>query len=114
MENILLFFNLFALLALNAAWVIGFYNATRYETHAIQSVEDETKMIAWRIKYFANKYLGPFWSKPICDCPPCMASIHSLWYFLFFEFNPMNIIMWVFYVFVLSGILKLIITKFQL
>lgn len=123
MENIILFFNLFALLVLNAMWIVGFYTACYCEI--VEGYDNktcsvklgpvyQTKMILWRVKYYSNKWFGEFWSKPICDCPPCMASIHSLWYFLFFEFDLPNVIIWVFYAVVLSGVVKLIQTKFDI
>ena len=27
---------------------------------------------------FIRYHLGEFWSKPICNCPPCMASVYGI------------------------------------
>ena len=34
-------------------------------------------LFGWLGNYL-RYHLGDFWSKPICDCPPCMASVYGI------------------------------------
>ena len=76
----------FALLLFNSLYCIGFYKACSvefvYDDEPKRGVIPETKMILWWVKYLSVRYLGKFWSKPICTCPPCMASVHSLYVYI--------------------------------
>lgn len=49
--------------AINAICIIGLHESTREE------------MIGERLASAINYLAGDFWSKPICDCITCMASI---------------------------------------
>jgi hypothetical protein len=103
-------------LIFNALAITGFYVATWYkqaDTEDHEPIED-TKEVLWRIKFYSLKYLGPFYSKPLCTCPPCMASLHSLWYWLFFSLNTTNLVLYPFYILSLCGLMKLITVKFDL
>src|SRR5690349_136506 len=103
-------------LIFNALEITGFYTATWYKQEETDAhIPDEgSKMALWWVKFYCLRYIGEFWSKPICTCPPCMASLHSLWYWLFFPFTAPYIIMYVFYILVLCGTMKLISVKFEL
>lgn len=38
-------------------------------------VDEGSKMILWRVRLTVVHMVGDFWAKPICTCPPCMASV---------------------------------------
>ena len=108
----------------NAFLIIGFNRACQYDIyendqHFVRGNEvveikkgepkEETKMILWRVKYYSEKWLGDFWSKPVYSCPTCMASLHGLVPFIFTEtirhnLNMESILHWAFYTLVLSGL----------
>lgn len=51
-----------------------------------------------------RKRIGDYWIKPVCECPPCMASAWGLlYYFLGRYFKPL----W--YILALCGLVKIII-----
>jgi len=58
-------------------------------------------LLGWLGNYL-RYYLGDFWSKPICDCPPCMASVYGIPVAVYYySVAPMSIA----YVLALSGLL---------
>jgi hypothetical protein len=62
----------------------------------------EDKMVAWRLRYWAIKYLGEFFSTPLFLCCTCMASVWgTAFYVIFTEFN---IVLYPFYLIILAGI----------
>jgi hypothetical protein len=111
---------LIVFLFINSLQIIGFYTATRFEyLHGSETLIDEdSKMILWQVKWYANLFLGKFWSKPVCDCPPCMSGLHSLWiwipiyYFMPFEFHLLYV--HALYILALCGLNSLIVSKFEL
>lgn len=122
-EPIILFI---ILILINSIEIIGFHAVTyfEYNQHAIgfggkteRVPFEESKMFLWKIKYWSEKYLGEFWSKPVCNCPPCMASLHSLavWFFIYVlvPFHPILIPLHILYIFCLCGSVKLITSKFD-
>lgn len=112
---------LLLLLSLNCLWCIGFNTVTWCEVDVVQlrnakiySQMVEDKMLLWPIRFYSIKWLGEYWSKPICTCLPCMASIHSLW---FWAFNPLtlsNFGIYILYAFALAGLNKISAVKFDL
>lgn len=66
----------------NIGFIWGFYLACRIEFHSDErpdlGYDKHSKNIFWKVKYFSLKYLGEFLAKPICTCPICMSSIHSI------------------------------------
>jgi hypothetical protein len=119
---------------LNCLQIIGFYTACYVDTEkrlrnlgyhsspVLQfnyEVEDEnSKMILWRVKLFCLNTFGEFWSKPICTCPACMASLHSFWIwipiYLSYDFSFILVYIHIFYILVLCGLNKLVTSKFEL
>lgn len=93
---------------LNAFVIIGFYLATQYETEKdyyenTKRIKD--KMILWFIGYYGDKYLPKLLRKPLYDCIPCMASIHSVYvYWLFMDWTLLNLYAYPIYILALSGI----------
>jgi len=68
----MMFAEIFLYLAFNCLLIIGLHKITR-EGMLLEKVG------TWSVKYF-----GSFWSNPITECPPCMASVWGiLFYFLF-------------------------------
>jgi hypothetical protein len=106
----------FPLLIFNALEITGFYTATWYKQADPDKhePEEDSKEVLWWVKYYSLKKLGEFWSKPICTCPPCMASLHSIWYWLFSPFTKEALIIYPFYILALCGVMKMITVKFDL
>lgn len=78
-------------LILNALVIIGVWEASA------------PGMILDKPCQWITKRLGMYWSKPICNCPVCMASVWGLsFYFLHDYCKPF----W--YVLALSGLVKLV------
>jgi len=94
-------------LLLNSFYIIGLSKASEFDwvddgRHELGIIK-ESKMIFWRLRYWSIKYIGEFWSKPLFTCPPCMASFHSLYfYWFFFPFTIHNLVMYIFYIPILS------------
>lgn len=44
----------------------------------VRTVTDEGK-IFYKVRVAVIGTLGPFWSKPIVSCAPCMSSFWSIW-----------------------------------
>jgi hypothetical protein len=111
-----LLLHLFPLLAFNALEITGFYTATWYKQidPKRHEPEEDTKEVLWWVKYYSLKTFGTYWSKPICTCPPCMASLHSLWFWVFHSFTLQTVVIYIFYVFALCGVMKMIAVKFDL
>jgi len=82
------------LLLINSALCFGFYNACLYE---------KTKKLKWNginylpiyekgVLWFINKWANNYWFyKPLCGCPPCMASIHSFYPYWLYNCSINNI-----------------------
>src|SRR5947207_9397678 len=111
----ILLLNIFPLLIFNALEITGFYTITWYKQaeENEHTPDEKSKMALWWVKYYSLKVFGEFWSKPFCTCPPCMSSLHSLWFWLFFPFNAQFLVLYIFYVFSLCGLMKLITLKFD-
>lgn len=119
-DQIIIFVNLviFAIICMgNALWIIAFNRACQYETTSeighrddrFNGINEETKMIFWRVKYYSEKWLGAFWSKPVYSCPTCMASLHGALPFWITALSittiaPITVAYWIFYTLVLSGV----------
>jgi len=43
----------------------------------IYGLLSEGMLFGW-LGDFVRYHLGEFWSKPICNCPPCMASVYGI------------------------------------
>lgn len=61
--------------------IIGFYYSTYYELDSEGNPTE--KAFLWFVRFYGVKLLGQKWSKPVVNCPKCMASV---WGFLFFIF----------------------------
>lgn len=99
----------------NAFAIIGFNRACQYEEAEIkpfkkvEPVNESSKMIFWRVKYYSEMYLGEFWSKPVYSCSTCMASLHGIIPFfvtatMTTELGLVTVAYWAFYTLVLSGV----------
>lgn len=100
----------------NGLEIIGFYTAVWYKQADTEDHDpiEESKMALWKIKFLSLKYLGEFWSKPVCTCPPCMSSLHSLWYWLFVPCTVQYLIIYPFYILAMCGMMKLVTVKFDI
>lgn len=118
-EQSIVFFVLLAFF--NSLLIIGLYNSALYDychpddcLEHDQSCDDKcidkySKMILYKFRYYAVKYLGEFWSKPVITCPVCMASIHSTYvYWSIVEFSKQSLISYPFYILFLSGMVNII------
>jgi hypothetical protein len=105
-----------------AFWIIGIYNASKYEceySHAKERFVIYNKSVLWFIGYYGDKFIkNEFWRKPFYACPPCMASVHgTFWYWVLAHSNYQQIetwVLWVLFVGALSGFLRLITAKFDI
>lgn len=97
----------FALLLINSLYCIGFYKACSVEFKVYDEPRHgtikDTRMILWWVKYYSSLWFGKFWSKPICTCPPCMASLHSTYVFwplviFLYGWNPAEFIIYPIYI----------------
>lgn len=103
--------DLLLLATLNAFLIIGFYTACLYEVDAFSRPYEDSKMILWRFRKWSVDTFGLFWSKPICTCPPCMASLHSILpLVLFSNITDCTALLygWPLYALIVSGITKLL------
>lgn len=99
----------------NAYYIIGFNRACYFEYveelggEKTKEVDNESKMILWRVGYYSEKWFGRFASKPIYSCVTCMSSLWGaipfwLTYLNQFNFTPISIAYYIFYTFVLAGL----------
>lgn len=108
----------------NGIYILGFYNSCHYTKEEQTYTEKGSlftktiihKNILWFLPYFIQEKLkvnsNSFFLKPLYSCMPCMASIHSYIYFLFFDFS----IVYFAYVLSLSGfclLLDLIVEEYS-
>jgi hypothetical protein len=74
---------LLILLYLNHLYIIGIHAAFKVDflddNHPQLGVDEDSKMILWKVKVWAVTKFGWFYSKPIATCPTCMSSLHSLY-----------------------------------
>lgn len=112
--------NYIPLFLFNSLYIFGLYNLCDVEflddDHPQHGVSDDTKNLLWKVKQWSVVNLGWFYSKPICVCPPCMASLHSLYVFwtavyLFGSIEPVTVLYYLFYAVALSGFNYLILKQ---
>lgn len=80
---------------------------------SIANIDTQFNMLFWWVRYYAIKYFGNWWSKPIITCPTCMASIHSIYFYFpfvyyFSELNLITALIYIPYAFALSGMNTLV------
>jgi len=96
-------YSIFATLILNALVIIGFNRITEYGLDVNRKPVD--KELLWFVQWYSRKWIGEWWSKPICTCPVCMSSLHSLYVFWFaYDFTLYNLYLYALYVLALAGI----------
>jgi len=80
--------NLLLLLIFNALYINGFYNLSNQDMPLafLQKIPDKLDFI----------------KKPLCDCLPCMASLHSWPYFVTNDLSTQMLMMYPVYIFALS------------
>ena len=114
-------FFLLSIAFINSLMIIGLFNAATFDyCHPDDCKENAdycddkcidkySKMILWRLRYYSIKYFGDFWSKPIITCQKCMASVHSIYvYFYFNKLTLNNLLLYPFYILLLSGIIVML------
>lgn len=106
------------LLLFNSLWIFGLYKLFEVEFVDIDYPEngiyDKSKGLLSSVSVWAVKNFGFFYSKPICLCPPCMASLHSTYIFwtavfLFGKIEPITLLYYLFYAVCLCGLNNLIL-----
>lgn len=105
--------DLIILLILNSLYIIGFYNAVDYDRTTVDDWSNDklqqkeaiiNKQFLWFIAYYTN-WLPQLIKTPLYDCIKCMASIHSLYiYWAVYDFTLINLFIYFFYIFALSGL----------
>lgn len=58
-------------------FIWGIYYATRVKWSDIEQKFTQ-KEIFWFVKWYGDKWLSEWITKPLYDCPMCMASVHSV------------------------------------
>ena len=105
---------LFCLLIANALVIFGVNKATYFEyCHpeedrefcTDEGVDKDSRMVLYKLRLWSLKYVGPFWSKPLFVCPPCMASV---WGTMVYVFTGWSILFLPVYILMLSGLVTLI------
>jgi hypothetical protein len=105
---------LFCLLIANSLVIFGINKATYCEyCHpdedrefcTEEGIDKDSRMVLYKLRHWSLTVLGPFWSKPLFICPPCMASV---WGTAFFIFTAYPMWMWPVYILMLSGLVTLI------
>lgn len=107
------------LAVVNSFVIIGWNRASNFEytTNANgfsalekqDTIQEDSKMILWKLRYWSIEYLGEFWSKPILTCPTCQSSVHSLYvYWLTQPLTLHSLIVYPFYILLLAGMVTLI------
>ena len=104
-----MYLEIFALLILNCFVIIGFNRATYFEyldeDHPEHGIVNNSKMVLWKFRKWCVDKFGYFWSKPLCTCPACMSSVHSIYvYWLLMPFTLHSLYMYPVYILALSGI----------
>ncbi len=57
-----------------------------------------SKMALWWLRYYGDKYLPWYITKPLYDCPLCMGGLHSIYpYFITYGFSMESLIQWTIY-----------------
>lgn len=112
------FVYLFILALFNAIVIFGVNRASYFEyCHPEDTSEDcdcdrvdrSSKMVLYRFRLWSLQSLGEYWSKPLFTCPPCMASVHSLYvYWLVMPFTTGCLLFYPLYILFLSGLVALI------
>lgn len=104
----------------NSLWIFGVYELCSVDflddDYPEHGINEDTKGLFWKVKQFSILHFGWFYSKPICLCPPCMASLHSLYIFfaaqyLFDTITPLDGLIWLFYAVCLVGFNSLIVNR---
>lgn len=109
------------LLVLSSFMIIGVNRATSFSYHpdAMAAIDylpegcdengvlNDSKMLLWRVRFYSLKYFGEFWSKPVCTCVKCMASLYSVFYWpvllYFYPYNWQFIVIYLLYIPALSA-----------
>lgn len=60
----------------NHLWIFGLWRVCYYDR-----MNYDENGIFWKVGKLIYDNAGEFWSKPVLRCPPCMASIHSTYFF---------------------------------
>jgi hypothetical protein len=88
---------------LNLLWIAGVWNATASD-QVLGPIADwmsGSESRGW------ERHVPEWLTKPMYDCPPCMASVHgSLWWALF---QPFSFWLLPFYIVCLSGAAKILV-----
>lgn len=105
----------------NAILIIGLYNSATYDyCHELdcedghdycddKCIDNYSKMVLYKFRYYSIKYLGDFWSKPVITCPICMASLHSTYiYWNAIDFSVQSLLLYPLYILFLSGMINVI------
>ena len=101
---------LIMLLLFNSLLIVGIYNAVDYELDVDK--KPINKKILWFVSWHTRN-LSTWITNPIYGCILCMASFHSVYiYWFMYDFTIYNAVVYLFYIFALSGLNHLIYASF--
>jgi hypothetical protein len=101
----------------NSLVIIGWNKATEfdYERGVVNfagdkpNIEEDSKMILWKLRYYAINKIGYFWSKPLFTCCTCMASVHSTYiYWAALPLDLHSLVVYPIYILGLAGMVTII------
>lgn len=100
----------------NALVIQGIHQAFYYTvkdsyftSKKLSDINEDSKNIFWYANWWLEQRIGFFWTKPLFNCPKCMASLHSIYIYFpaaFFHYNltfVQAIVFYPFYVCAVSG-----------
>lgn len=97
--------DLLTLVLFNSLYICGLYNSVYYELDVDK--KPINKEILWWGRWYTRN-LPNMLRKPLTECIICMASIHSFPFWIFNDFNYLNLGIFILYIFALSGLNALI------
>jgi hypothetical protein len=104
-------------LIINSLEIFGVYAATYY-FEDMAGIDNNSKMLLWELRWYSNLLLGEKLTKPLFSCPTCMASFHSLIFWIpIYIIMPLSFMLFYthfIYVFALAGLNRLILSKFDI
>lgn len=95
-----LFLDFICALIINSLAIYGLFNAGTYKLRSdlmvipeklkLSMVDPDHREFLTGFRIWVENHLGPYYSKPIITCPMCMASVHSLIFYIIWFYSPVS------------------------